>query len=192
MHHSSYRGVWCWHGEYDIHRDSFHGSVRVCTFSLNRGSTRAHVDGSGSPDDSHCGRAFLSGPQRRGAHTRTQFFFGRCGVTRNEACDAKSEKASDPAQLTGTLTTGIVALAERIICVRRLKTVAHRSTVAGDREPTCTDATLTRGEEAALACLRSGVLHKCGWLLRPLQTAIPGKCRWCAARMPHWCRDAHG
>ncbi|KAF8300339.1 hypothetical protein TcYC6_0059800 [Trypanosoma cruzi] len=85
-----------------------------------------------------------------------QFVLGQCGVTRNEACDAKSEKASDLAQLTGKLTTGIVALAERIICVRRLKTVAHRSTVAGDWEPTCTDTTLTRGEEAALARLRSG------------------------------------
>ncbi|EKF29514.1 hypothetical protein MOQ_006700 [Trypanosoma cruzi marinkellei] len=37
----------------------FYGSVRVCTFSLNRGSTRAHVDGSGLRGDSHCGRTLF-------------------------------------------------------------------------------------------------------------------------------------
>ncbi|PWU98263.1 hypothetical protein C3747_231g3 [Trypanosoma cruzi] len=71
------------------------------------------------------------------------------------------------------------SLAERIIRARQLKPEDYCSTAAGDWEPTCTDATLTRGEEAALARLRSGVSHKYGWLLRPLQPAIPRTFRWC-------------
>ncbi|RNC33332.1 hypothetical protein TcCL_Unassigned03987 [Trypanosoma cruzi] len=46
-------------------------------------------------------------------------------------------------------------------------------------EPTCADTTLTRGVEAALARLRTGVLLNYGWLLRPLQPAIPGIYRRC-------------
>ncbi|PWV11264.1 hypothetical protein C3747_61g72 [Trypanosoma cruzi] len=88
-----------------------------------------------------------------------QLVLGHCGVSRNEACDAKSEKASDLSQLTDTWSTGIVALAERIIRARQLKPEARRSAVRGDWEPTRTDPTLTRGEEAALARLRSGVSH---------------------------------
>ncbi|KAF8293771.1 hypothetical protein C3747_174g7 [Trypanosoma cruzi] len=108
-----------------------------------------------------------------------QLVLGHCGVSRKGACGAKSDKASDLAQLTDTWSTGIVALAKSIIRARQLKPEAHRSTVTGDWEPTCTDTTLTRGEEAALACLRSGVSHKYGWLLRPLQPAIPSTCCWC-------------
>ncbi|PWU88031.1 hypothetical protein C3747_450g17 [Trypanosoma cruzi] len=110
-----------------------------------------------------------------------QIVLGHCGVPRNEACDAKSEKTSDLAQLRGTWSTGIVALAERIIRARQLKPEARRSAVRGDWEPTCKDSTLTRGEEAALARFRTGVSHKYGWLLRPLQPAIPRRCRWCGA-----------
>ncbi|RNC33603.1 hypothetical protein TcCL_Unassigned03684 [Trypanosoma cruzi] len=51
------------------------------------------------------------------------------------------------------------SLAEGIICARQLRPEAHRSTVSGDWEPTRTDATLTRGEEAALDRLRTGVSH---------------------------------
>ncbi|EKF31519.1 hypothetical protein MOQ_004642 [Trypanosoma cruzi marinkellei] len=188
VHHSRHRGMWCYHGECDIHRDFFHGSVRVCTFSLNCGSTRAHVDGSGSPGDSHCGRISFSRQQRRGARTWMQFVLGHCGVSRNEACCAQSENASDLTQLTDTWTIGIVALAERIIRARQLKPEAYCSTAAGDWERTRTDSTLTRGEEAAVARLRSGVSHKYGRLLRPLQTAIPSACRCCgpdAAQRTH-------
>ncbi|PWU88924.1 hypothetical protein C3747_180g62 [Trypanosoma cruzi] len=110
-----------------------------------------------------------------------QLVLGHCGVSRNEACGAKSEKASDLSQLTDTWTTGIVALAKSIIRARQLKPEARRSAVRGDWEPTRTDATLTRGEEAALARLRSGVSHKYGWLLRPLQPAIPRTCCWCGS-----------
>ncbi|KAF8307086.1 hypothetical protein TcBrA4_0021050 [Trypanosoma cruzi] len=77
--------------------------------------------------------------------TRTQFVLGHCGVPRNGACGAKSEKASDLTQLTDRWITGIVALAGRIIRVRQLKPEARRSTAAGDWEPTRTDTTLTRG-----------------------------------------------
>ncbi|EAN85629.1 hypothetical protein C3747_46g171 [Trypanosoma cruzi] len=90
-----------------------------------------------------------------------------------------SDKASDLAQLIDKWSAGIVALAERIIGARQLKPGAHRFTVTGDWEPTCTDSILTRGEEAALACLRSGVSHKYGWLPRPLQPAIPSTFCWC-------------
>ncbi|PWV11228.1 hypothetical protein C3747_61g244 [Trypanosoma cruzi] len=110
-----------------------------------------------------------------------QLVLGHCGVSRNEACDAESEKASDLSQLTDTWSTGIVALAEGIIRARQLKPEARRSAVRGDWEPTRTDATLTRGEEAALARLRSGVSHKYGWLLRPLRPAIPRTCCWCGS-----------
>ncbi|RNC39883.1 Tbingi protein [Trypanosoma cruzi] len=88
-----------------------------------------------------------------------QLVLGHCEVSRSEACDTKSEKASDLSQLTDTWTTGIVALAERIIRARQLKPEARRSAVRGDWELTRTDPTLTRGEEAALARLRSGVSH---------------------------------
>ncbi|PWV17916.1 hypothetical protein C3747_15g487 [Trypanosoma cruzi] len=45
--------------------------------------------------------------------------------------------------------------------------------------PTRIDTTLTRGVEAAPARLRTGVLLNYGWLLRPLQLAIPSTCCWC-------------
>ncbi|EKG02515.1 hypothetical protein TCSYLVIO_006455 [Trypanosoma cruzi] len=51
------------------------------------------------------------------------------------------------------------SLAEGIIRARQLKPEARRSTVSGDWELTRTDATLTRGEEAALDRLRTGVSH---------------------------------
>ncbi|PWU87217.1 hypothetical protein C4B63_97g12 [Trypanosoma cruzi] len=51
------------------------------------------------------------------------------------------------------------SLAEGIIRARQLKPEARRSTVSGDWELTRTDATLTRGGEAALARFRSGVSH---------------------------------
>ncbi|KAF8283197.1 hypothetical protein TcYC6_0101000 [Trypanosoma cruzi] len=58
------------------------------------------------------------------------------------------------------------------------------------------DTTLTRGEEAALARLRSGVSHKCGWLLRPLQTAIQanavGVRRGCRTGVVMHMVNAHG
>ncbi|PWU87184.1 hypothetical protein C4B63_99g59 [Trypanosoma cruzi] len=77
--------------------------------------------------------------------TRMQFVIRHCGVSRNGACGAKSEKASDLTQLTDRWITGIVALAGRIIRVRQLKPEARRSTAAVDWEPTRTDATLTHG-----------------------------------------------
>ncbi|PWU85828.1 hypothetical protein C3747_588g14 [Trypanosoma cruzi] len=110
-----------------------------------------------------------------------QLVLGHCGVSRNEACDAKSEKASDLSQLTDTWSTGVVALAKSIIRARQLKPEARRSAVRGDWELTRTDPTLTRGVEAALDRLRSGVSHKYGWLLRPLQPAIPRTCCWCGS-----------
>ncbi|RNC56454.1 hypothetical protein TcCL_ESM05964 [Trypanosoma cruzi] len=73
------------------------------------------------------------------------------------------------------------SLAEGIICARQLKPGARRSTVSGDWEPTRTGSTVTRGVEAALDRLRTGVSHNNGWLPRPLQPAIPGTCRWCGA-----------
>ncbi|RNF07151.1 Tbingi protein, partial [Trypanosoma cruzi] len=100
--------------------------------------------------------------QHRVARTRMQRVIGHCGVSRNEACDAKSEKASDLSQLTDSWSTGIVALTKSIIRARQLRPEAHRSTAAGDWEPTRTDTTLTRGAEAALARFRSGVSHKYG------------------------------
>ncbi|RNF12561.1 Tbingi protein [Trypanosoma cruzi] len=45
--------------------------------------------------------------------------------------------------------------------------------------PTRIDTTLTRGVEAALARPRTRVLLNYGWLLRPLQPAIPSTCRCC-------------
>ncbi|RNF12590.1 Tbingi protein [Trypanosoma cruzi] len=63
----------------------------------------------------------------------------------------------------------MVALSKHIICARRHGPEARRPTVAGDWEPTHTDAILTRGEEAALAHLRTGVSHKYGWLPRSLR-----------------------
>ncbi|PWV04532.1 hypothetical protein C3747_149g34 [Trypanosoma cruzi] len=47
--------------------------------------------------------------------------------------------------------------------------------------PTRTNSTVTRREETAPACSRTGVSHEYGWLLRPLQPAIPSTCRWCGA-----------
>ncbi|PWV14410.1 hypothetical protein C3747_36g321 [Trypanosoma cruzi] len=44
--------------------------------------------------------------------------------------------------------------------------------------PTRTGSTVTRREETAPACPRTGVSHEYGWLLRPLQPAIPRTCRW--------------
>ncbi|PWV01721.1 hypothetical protein C3747_195g53 [Trypanosoma cruzi] len=74
-------------------------------------------------------------PPRRGARTRTQFVVGHCGVSRNEACGAKSEKASDLAQLTDRWITGMVALSKHIICARQLRTETRCSTTAGDWDP---------------------------------------------------------
>ncbi|PWU90097.1 hypothetical protein C4B63_53g22 [Trypanosoma cruzi] len=99
----------------------FHGSMRVCIFSSNRGSTRAHVDGSGSPGDSHCGSTLFSRQPHIVARTRTQFVVGHCGVSRNGACGAKYEKASDLTQLTDRWITGMVALSKHIVCARQLR-----------------------------------------------------------------------
>ncbi|PWV12670.1 hypothetical protein C3747_49g75 [Trypanosoma cruzi] len=71
---------------------------------------------------------------------------------------------------------------------RTVQTYYSRPTARGENSllhcsmrqgPTRTDTTLTRGVGAALARLRTRVLLNYGWLLRPLQPAIPGICRRC-------------
>ncbi|PWV17988.1 hypothetical protein C3747_15g141 [Trypanosoma cruzi] len=96
----------------------------------------------------------------RGARIWMHSVLGHCGVSRNEACDAVATRASEPAQFTDTWTTGMVALARRIICARRLKAETRRSTATCGRNPTRTDSTLTREEEAALDRFRTGVPHR--------------------------------
>ncbi|PWV21408.1 hypothetical protein C3747_2g69 [Trypanosoma cruzi] len=108
---------------------------------------------------------------------------GYCGVPKNRACDAKAKKVSELTQLTDTCVTGMVALAESIIRARQHKPEARRTAVTGGWGPTCTDSTLTRGEEAALARLRTGVSQKYLWQPRPLQPAIP---RTCHCRGPYF------
>ncbi|PWU87424.1 hypothetical protein C4B63_92g29 [Trypanosoma cruzi] len=109
--------------------------MRVCSFSSNRGGTLAHVDGSGSPGDSHCGSTLFPRQQHRGARTRTQFVVGHCGVSRNGACGAKSEKASDLTQLTDRWITGMVALSKHIIFARQLRNETCCCSGAGDWDP---------------------------------------------------------
>ncbi|PBJ69253.1 hypothetical protein BCY84_20150 [Trypanosoma cruzi cruzi] len=109
--------------------------MRVCSFSSNRGGTLAHVDGSGSPGDSHCGSTLFPRQQHRGARTRTQFVVGHCGVSRNGACGAKSEKASDLTQLTDRWITGMVALSKHIIRARQLRNETCCCSGAGDWDP---------------------------------------------------------
>ncbi|PWV05255.1 hypothetical protein C3747_135g128 [Trypanosoma cruzi] len=107
------------------------------------------------------------------------FAFGHHSVSRNGPCDAEAQKAFDQTQLTDRWITGIVALVKHIIHARQLKAETHRSTAASNWKTMRTDSTVTRGEEAALARLRTGVPQKHGWLLRPLRPAIPSKCRCC-------------
>ncbi|PWU82962.1 hypothetical protein C4B63_447g15 [Trypanosoma cruzi] len=94
-------------------------------------------------------------PRLRGERVRVQFIFGRCGVSRKEACDAAVRRASELAQLTDRWTAGMVALAKRIVFARRHKPETRRTTITGDRGPTHTDTTLACEEEAALARFRA-------------------------------------
>ncbi|PWU92119.1 hypothetical protein C3747_327g13 [Trypanosoma cruzi] len=74
-------------------------------------------------------------PPRRGARTRTQLVVGHCGVSRNGACGAKSEAASDLTQLTDRWITGMVALSKHVICARQLREEACCCSGAGDWDP---------------------------------------------------------
>ncbi|KAF5224499.1 hypothetical protein ECC02_002442 [Trypanosoma cruzi] len=71
----------------------------------------------------------------RGARVRTQLVLCRRDVSKNGDRDAKSKRAPEHTRPTDTWSTGMAALAKRIIRARRLRGETHRSTLTGDWGP---------------------------------------------------------